>query len=192
MKNSHQTEGGAVFFFQHPDRGRSIDLSKQTHIMIVLLTGLIATGCTVKENPEVSGLVGAWRGKVQFKSGAFAAVKDLEFMYVFNAGGTMTESSNYDGAPPVPPAYGVWRKIGTGQFEAKYEFYSTKSPASFDDIANGGGWLPSGRGVFLERITLSEDGRSFKSTMKYDAFDQAGKPVEGGGEAETVAARIEF
>ena len=37
-------------------------------------------------------------------------MKDLEFMYVFNVGGTMTASSNYDGAPPVPPAYGVWRR----------------------------------------------------------------------------------
>lgn len=160
--------------------------------MIVLFTALIMTGCTVKENSEAGGLVGAWRGKVQFKNGAFAAVKDLEFMYVFNAGGTMTESSNYDGAPPVPPAYGVWRKIGPGQFEARYEFYSTKSPSTFDDITKGGGWLPAGRGVFLERITISEDGRSFKSAMKCDAFDQTGKPVEGGGEAETVVARIDF
>ena len=41
-------------------------------------------------------LVGQWRAKLQFTSGAFAPVKDLEFMYVFNLGGTMTESSNYD------------------------------------------------------------------------------------------------
>ncbi len=40
-------------------------------------------------------LVGAWRGKIQFKTGTFSTIKDLEFMYVFNAGGTMTESSNY-------------------------------------------------------------------------------------------------
>ena len=157
-----------------------------------LLTAFLATGCAPWKNSEAHDLVGAWRGKVQFKSSAFAAVKDLEFMYVFNAGGTMTESSNYDGAPPVPPAYGVWRNIGTRQFEAKYEFYSTKSSTSFDDIAKGGGWLPSGRGVFVERIALSEDGRSFKSTMKYDAFDQARKLIDGDGEAETNAMRIEF
>ena len=35
-----------------------------------------------------------------------AAMKNLEFMYVFDADGTMTESSNYDSFPPGPPAYG--------------------------------------------------------------------------------------
>jgi hypothetical protein len=134
--------------------------------------------------------MGAWRGKVHFKTGAFAAVKDLEFMYVFNAGGTMTESSNYDAAPPVPPAYGVWRKIGSRQFEARYAFYITKPPMTFDEIAKGNGWMPAGHGVFVETITLSEDGRTFTSTMKYDAFDSSGKPTESGSEAETKATRM--
>jgi hypothetical protein len=35
-------------------------------------------------------LVGAWRSNIQFESGAFAEIKDLEFMYVFNVGGTPT------------------------------------------------------------------------------------------------------
>ncbi|MBM2839783.1 MAG: hypothetical protein HW412_311 [Bacteroidetes bacterium] len=167
-------------------------MNARTIIIFVLFTALLAAGCAVQEKSEDNSLVGAWRGNVRFNSGAFAAVKDLEFMYVFNAGGTMTESSNYDGAPPVPPAYGVWRKSGPGQFEARYEFYSTKPPASFDEVAKGGGWLPAGRGVLIERIALSEDGRSFKSMIKYDAFDQAGKPAEGGGEAETEAMRIDW
>jgi hypothetical protein len=137
-------------------------------------------------------LAGAWRAKIQFKDGAFAAVKNLEFMYVFNAGGTMTESSNYDGAPPVPPAYGVWRKTGSRQFEAKYTFYITKPPANFDEVAKGGGWLPNGHGVFVERITLSEDGRSFKSVMTYDAFDQSGKAVESGSMARGDGVRSQF
>ena len=171
---------------------RKINMNARTIIIFVLFTSLLATGCTVQKKSEDNSLVGAWRSKVQFKSGAFAAVKDLEFMYVFNAGGTMTESSNYDGAPPVPPAYGMWRKLGPGQFEAKYEFYSTKAPTSFDEIAKGGGWMPAGHGVFLETIMLSEDGRSFTSIMKYEAFDQAGNHVEGDGEAETKAERIEF
>ena len=65
----------------------------------------------------------------------------------------MTESSNYDASPPVPPAYGIWRKVGAREFEAKYEFYVTKAPAAFEEIAKGGGWGPAGRGVFVERIT---------------------------------------
>lgn len=32
----------------------------------------------------------------------------------------MTGSSNDDGAPPVPPAYGVWRKVAARSDEAKH------------------------------------------------------------------------
>ncbi|MGH6690658.1 MAG: hypothetical protein ACREF4_08270, partial [Gammaproteobacteria bacterium] len=137
-------------------------------------------------------LVGAWRAQLQFTSGAFAAMKDLEFMYVFNAGGTMTESSNYDGAPPVPPAYGIWRRTGPGRFEARYEFYVTRPPAALAEITRGGGWLPAGRGVFTETITLSADGGSFTSSIRYEAFDAAGQPAEGGGVADGRGVRIGF
>jgi hypothetical protein len=137
-------------------------------------------------------LVGAWRAKLQFTSGAFASIKDLEFMYVFNRGGTMTESSNYDASPPVPPAYGIWRQVGTREFEVKYEFYVTKAPAAFDEIVKGGGWGPAGRGVFVERITLSEDGRSFTSKIKYDQFDTNDKPAEGGGKATGRGVKLTF
>jgi hypothetical protein len=113
-------------------------------------------------------------------------------MYAFNQGGTMTESSNYDASPPVPPAYGIWRKVGDNQFEAKYEFYVTKAPAAFDEIAKGGGWGLAGRGVFVERITVSADGKSFTSKIKYDQFDTAGKPAEGGGEATGKGVRLAF
>jgi hypothetical protein len=165
--------------------------------LLALLGFLGATGCQQARPPApgetaVPELVGEWRAKLQFSSGAFAPVKDLEFMYVFNLGGTMTESSNYDAAPPVPPAYGIWRKVGPKEFEAKYEFYITKAPAAFAEITKGGGWLPSGRGVFVERITLSEDGKSFTSKIKYDAFDTAGQPAEGGGEAEGQGVKLTF
>jgi hypothetical protein len=106
-------------------------------------------------------------------------------------GGTMTESSNYDGAPPVPPAYGVWRSVGPNEFEAKYEYYAT-APAAAAEFMKGAGFPPSGRGVFVERITVSEDGQTFTSTMKYDAFDMKGEPIEGGGEAKGKAVRIQF
>jgi hypothetical protein len=104
----------------------------------------------------------------------------------------MTESSNYDASPPVPPAYGIWRKVGDKQFEAKYEFYVTKPPANFEEITKGGGWGLGGRGVFVERITLSADGKSFTSKIKYDQFDTAGKPAEGGGEATGKGVRLTF
>lgn len=123
-------------------------------------------------------LVGAWTSKVQFTTGAFKEVKDLEFMMVFNQGGTMTESSNYDGAPPVPPAYGIWRKTGTNRYEAKYVFYNPKVPAKLDEITEGGGWMPDGKGILIEKITLAPNGQTFKSTLTLKMYDGKGKLTE--------------
>lgn len=141
---------------------------------------------------EPDALVGAWRSQIRASSGMLVEMKDLEFMYVFNAGGTMTESSNYDGAPPVPPAYGVWRKKAPREFEARYAFYVTKPPGAFEDIVKGGGWTPNGYGVLTEKITVAEDGKTYRSTLGYTLFDAAGKPAEGGGEATGAGIRIGF
>jgi len=158
-----------------------------------MLSGCCASPqASAQDDGSAKALVGAWRSKVQFSSGSFAEVKDLEFLYVFNDGGTLTESSNYDGSPPVPPAYGVWREVAPGQFEAKYIFYATKPPARFEDITGGGGWSPAGRGELSERITLSGDGQSFTSTIQYDPFDAAGKSAPGGGRAEGRGSRVRF
>ncbi len=163
-----------------------------------LAIGAACIGCSRRSpdggaDPSASdGLVGAWRSQVQFHGGAFASVKDLSFMYVFNSGGTMTESSNYDADPPVPPAYGSWRRTSSNEFEAHYEFFVTKPPAALTDLTGGNGWPPAGRGVLIERITLAPDGRSFTSRMTYSAFDAAGNPVEGGGEADVAGTRIGF
>ena len=160
--------------------------------MLLVLIGLLGVVGMAASDTAAPDLVGEFRAQLQFSSGAFASIKDLEFMYVFNQGGTMTESSNYDASPPVPPAYGIWRKVGNKQFEAKYEFYVTKPPATFDEIVKGGGWGLGGRGVFVERITLSDDGKSFTSKIHYDQFDTAGKPAEGGGEATGHGVKLTF
>ncbi len=153
----------------------------------LLLAAALVTGCARSAAPPepaaVPALAGAWRSPVQFTSGAFASIKDLEFMYVFNQGGTMTESSNYDGAPPVPPAYGTWREVGPGEFEARYEFFLTRPPGGVGELTGGGGWMPAGRGVLTERISLAADGESFTSILTYEAFDRAGKAAAGGGQA---------
>jgi hypothetical protein len=151
---------------------------------------LVLAACAERRAPP-EPIIGAWSSSVQFTTGAFASIKDLEFMYVFNAGGTLTESSNYDGAPPVPPAYGVWRVLGPDEFEARYEFYVTAA-APPEAFKTGAGWLPSGRGVFTERITLAADSTSYTSTIKYEAFDVKGQPAAGGGEATGKAVRIHF
>ncbi len=163
---------------------------------LTLIIATLSVGCSGSPAPHADAahdsLVGAWRGAVRFGSGPLAAVPDLEFLYVFNAGGTMTESSNYDAAPPVPPAYGIWRQTGPRQFEAQYDFYVTQPPATFDELRKGNGWSPAGRGVLRQTITLSADGRTFDSTLRYDAVDGAGKPVETGGSATARATRMEF
>ena len=108
-------------------------ISRMLLLVLLVLLG-VAGRCDRRRWPRATpaalDLAGEWRAQLQFTSGAFAPIKDLEFMYAFNQGGTMTESSNYDASPPVPPAYGIWRKVGDREFEAKYEFYVTKAPAN--------------------------------------------------------------
>lgn len=160
--------------------------------LVLCLVALGLGGCASAPTTTDLALVGGWRGHVQFESGAFAEVKDLEFLYAFNAGGTMTESSNYDGVPPVAPAYGIWRKVGDRTYEARYEYFWTKAPATFAEIAQGGGWMPGGRGVLVQRITLSADGNRFDSTIQYTALDAQGKATAPVSEASAQGARMQF
>jgi hypothetical protein len=152
----------------------------------------VPSTCVAQTGQSGDNLVGAWRGKVQFASGALAEIKDLEFMYAFNAGGTMTESSNYDAAPPVPPAYGVWRKVGFRKYEAKYHFFQSKAVTTADELVKGGGWRPDGYGILAQKIALSADGKSFDSRIVLELFDNDGKPATGGGEATATAQRIKY
>jgi hypothetical protein len=46
--------------------------------------------------------------------------------------------------------------------------------------------------VFVERITLSNDGMSFTSKIKYDQFDTKDKPSEGGGKATGRGVKLAF
>jgi hypothetical protein len=160
---------------------------------LIALAFVSPTGCVRARSADTAPqLVGAWRSSVRFSSGAFAPVKDLEFLYVFNSGGTMTESSNYDASPPVPPAYGEWRTTGAGRFEAKYTFFTTNPPADPKVFATGGGWPPSGSGVLIEQIRLASDGRTYDSQLTLELFDAGGKPVAGGGEGTVHARRAGF
>ena len=158
---------------------------------LLIFLSLVSFSCSENKNPQTEKLVGAWKGKVQFQTGAFANVKDLEFMYVFNTGGTMTESSNYDAAPPVPPAYGTWKKTGENKYEVKYEFFTTNPPSSFEDIKSSGGFSPVGYGVIVEEITLSDDGNSYSSDLALALFDKDGNHI-GVDVAEAKVTRMEF
>jgi hypothetical protein len=160
-------------------------------VTVLVAAGLVAA-CSRDRAETVVPLVGPWRGGVQFTDGAFAATKDLEFMYVFNVGGTMTESSNYDASPPVPPAYGVWRRVAERKYEATYAYYWTKPPANLAEITKGNGWTPGGHGVLAQEITLAADGASFESTLRYRVFDQAGKQTEKESVATAKATRMGF
>lgn len=167
--------------------------------LLLLALLLASSGCEKSQNAQppaanagtAPALVGAWRAKIVFRGGALADMKDLEFLYTYNAGGTMTESSNYDeAANSTPPAYGIWREIAPGRFQTKYLFYTTKEP----DARSGhkGDWWPAGYGVLTESITLSADGQSSTSTIKLDMYDQAGAVVAGAGEGTATGTRIVF
>lgn len=147
-------------------------------------------GCMPGPGHPGASIVGAWRSQVQFTSGPFATTRDLEFMYVVHADGTLTESSNYDAAPPVPPAYGVWRETSPGNYQAHYEFYPTKAPETGASLT--GGWGPVGRGILEESISLAPDGHSFTSTLHLQILDASGQPTSDSGEARTRAVRISF
>ena len=163
-----------------------------TAFTIGLLANAVPSTCVAQTGKGSDNLVGAWRGQVQFTTGAFAETKDLEFMYVFTLGGTMTESSNYDAAPPVPPAYGIWKKVGVRKYEARYRFFQSKPVTSADELVKGGGWAPDGYGTLSQRITLSADGNSFDSSIILELFDKGGKAIAGGGEASASGKRIAF
>lgn len=136
-------------------------------------------------------IVGAWRSKVQFVDGPFAEVTDLEFLYTFNQGGAMNESSNYDGAPPVPPAYGSWKESAPGVFDVKYVYFNSKGPSTFQQLVDSGGWMPNGYGELTEKISMATDGNGFTSELSLQMFDASGKPMEGGGKAKGQGKRIQ-
>ncbi len=159
-------------------------LPRMCKLLALLVAFAVVGGCAAPS------LTGAWRSQVQFASGDFAAVKDLEFLYVFNEGGTMTESSNYDSAPPGPPAYGVWRAVDARRYEAVYTFFMIKPLERTEQVIAG--WMPMGRGEIRERIELAADGRSFRSTMVLQIFDPAGQPLPGAAEGVGNASRIGF
>jgi len=104
----------------------------------------------------------------------------------------MTESSNYDAAPPVPPAYGVWRRTGLRKDEAKYQFFQSKAVTTADALVEGGGWGPGGYGILAQKVTLSADGNFFDSRITRELFDKDGKPAAGGGEGTATGQRVGY
>ncbi|MEQ1728476.1 MAG: hypothetical protein ABL982_08840 [Vicinamibacterales bacterium] len=167
--------------------------------LLALSAALFVTGCGNAPSSQASvsaegeRLAGAWRSKVAFRSGPLTGMKDLEFLYAYNAGGTMTESSNYDeAANSSPPAYGVWKQTGPQTFQTKYVFYTTKAPDPASGQPSSGDWWPDGHGVLTETITLSENGNTYTSTVGLAMFDKADQPIAGGGEGTAAGTRIAF
>lgn len=169
--------------------------TRARNLALIFAAGAALAACSTFRNaaePKPAGatLAGAWRSQVQFWDGPLGGIKGLEFMFAFHGDGTLTESSNYDAAPPVPPAYGVWRRTGPREFAAHYEFYMTKAPPPGTSLA--GGWLPAGRGFLDETITLSEDGRSYTSAIHLQMLDEDGRPTKDKGDAQGAGRRIDF
>ncbi len=172
---------------------------KQRVLVTALMLAIVLTiaGCAngrSSRNGSVDrdALVGAWRSTIVFQNGPLAEMKGLEFLYAYNAGGTMTESSNYDeAANSSPPAYGVWKQTDPRTFETKYVFYTTKAPGPEDGAPNSSDWWPAGHGVLTEMITLSDDGQTYTSTITLATYDRAGAST-GGGEGSGTGTRIVF
>ncbi len=169
---------------------------KRSTIATFLFVGLLSS-MSLASQPKLphdkgSSILGAWRTTVQFVDGPYAAVKDLKFLIAFNQGGTLIESSNYDEAPPVTPAYGIWKKTGRGTFKLLYEFFNTKAPEKMDEISGGGGWMPSGWGILTETVKLTGDGKSYTSKLTFTLKDDKGKVIPGGGKAICHGERITF
>jgi hypothetical protein len=100
----------------------------------------------------------------------------------------MVKSSNFDEAPPVPPAYGSWVTTGDGNFRSTYLFFTT---AQVDRHDPGAGWAFSGSGKLHETITLSPDANSYTSRLSYELFDATDKPLPGqSGSGHAVGRRI--
>ena len=166
--------------------------------LLMLSAVLLVAGCRndrpSHEDSSVTHatLQGAWRATISFKSGQLAAMKDLEFLYSYNEGGTMTESSNYDeAANSTPPAYGIWKRVDARTFQTKYIYYTTKEPGPGDGAAKGD-WWPAGHGVLTETITLTDDGQSYASVIKLVVYDKAGAQVAGGGDGRGAGRRVVF
>jgi hypothetical protein len=156
---------------------------------LMMLAGLLLiSGC--RNEPR---LVGAWRSKITFRNGPLAGMKGLEFLSSYNAGGTMTESSNYDeAANSSPPAYGVWKQLDPHTFQTKYMFYTTQAPAPGEGAPGGADWWPAGHGILTETITLSDDGQTYTSTIKLATFDRSGAATPDSGEGTGAATRSAF
>ncbi len=160
---------------------------------------LAISGCSQGSSAKDSAsrqsapLGGAWHSQVKFRSGPLAEMKNLEFLYAFNADGTMTESSNYDeAANSSPPAYGVWRQVAPRKFEAKYVFFTTKARSPGDGAPTATDWWPGGHGELTETISLSENGQSSASAIKLTLFNLEGVPIGGTSEGTGAARRISF
>ena len=175
-------------------------MTQRFRLLLAVSAAVAIAGCAntpvsqTTKSPDPGLLEGAWNSKISFRTGAFAPVKDLEFLYAYNAGGTMTESSNYDeAANSSPPAYGIWKQTAPGKFETKYLFFMTRPPDPKTGEPKSGDWWPAGHGELTETITLSGDGQTYTSTIKVASFDRADKPIaDGGGEGTGSGTRITF
>jgi hypothetical protein len=59
-------------------------------------------------------------------------------------------------------------------------------------VLRTGGFPNAGYGVLSEKITLSEDGKAYSSTIKFNLFDQTGRQTVFNNEATAEAKRMEF
>jgi hypothetical protein len=135
------------------------------------------------------GLLGAWRARVTIDSGPLAGIP-FQFLVTYAAGGGMVESSNFDEATPVPPAYGSWVATGPWTFRSTYVFFTTNPPSDPGTLPTAG-WAFSGSGKLREQITIAHDGTTYTSHLYYQLYDTTDNALPGqSGAAHAMATRI--
>src|SRR4051794_32800268 len=72
--------------------GASVGPMLRPHALVFVLAAS-ACGATASVHDTPDPLVGAWHAYLTVDSGVLTTLTRLEFLYAFNQGGTMTESS---------------------------------------------------------------------------------------------------
>jgi hypothetical protein len=83
-------------------------------------------------------------------------------------------------------------RVAERKYEAKYAYYWTRPPSNLNELTKGNGWAAGGHGVLSQEITLSSDGNSFESTIRYQVFDRSWKQTEQDNSATAKATRLRF
>jgi len=145
---------------------------KHRQALSVLLLSLAASAAFAHSQgngkPPAERLVGAWR--VDVAIGPCGLPNPVAFFSAYNtfhSGGTVSDTN---WAPPATrgPGHGVWRHLGRGEFEAKFEFFRYDNPQPSP---------ASGRQEARVLIMLDANGAGYMGQVNAQQMDLDGNPA---------------